>query len=222
MIPENQEELQVLAGEYVLGVLEPEAAREVEAALADNAALRAAVLFWEERLHPLADLARAADPPGALWRRIEARIEAPRRSLWRSLALWRAAAATASAVAAGLALYIALASPPETRYVAVLHAPQGLEPAFVATAGRDGLLIHAVAAAAAPGDHGFELWTIAKGEKPLSLGMIPEDGRLELGRLPAPLAAGVTLAITIEPKAGAPHPAPSSGPVFLGTVVAAR
>jgi len=69
MIPENQEELQVLAGEYVLGVLEPEAAREVEAALADNAALRAAVLFWEERLHPLADLARAADPPDALWRR---------------------------------------------------------------------------------------------------------------------------------------------------------
>jgi anti-sigma-K factor RskA len=225
MIPEDRDELHVLAGEYVLGVLEPEARREVEAALATHETLRRAVAFWEERLHPLAALAPTAEPPPGLWPRIEQQIAAlprPRAPLLRSLAFWRGATALASAVAAGLALALVLRSPLEPRYVAVLHPPQGSEPAFVATGGRSGLLVHAVATAAAPADRGFELWAIPKGEKPLSLGLIPADGRLELGALPAPLGEGVTLAITIEPKAGAPHAAPSSAPVFLGTVVAAR
>lgn len=225
MIPEDRNELHILAGEYVLGVLEPEAAREVEESLAVHDALRHAVTFWEERLHPLATLAPPAEPPKELWPRIEKAIAGlgrARAPLGRSLVFWRGATALASAIAAGLALYIVLTPPIEPRYVAVLHAPQGVEPAFVATGGQKGLFVRAVATAAAPEDRSFELWAIPKGEKPQSLGLIPADGRLELGALPAPLGAGVTLAITIEPKAGAPHAAPSSAPVFVGTVIAAR
>lgn len=225
MIPEDPNELHILAGEYVLGVLEQDAAHEVADALADHDALRRAVTFWEERLHPLAALAPTAEPPKDLWTRIEKRIAGlgrTRAPLTRSLPFWRGATALASAVAAGLALYIVLTPPLEPRYVAVLHAPQGVEPAFVATGGEKGLLVHAVATASAPADRAFELWAIPKGEKPQSLGLIPADGRLDLDRLPASLGDGVTLAITIEPKSGAPHPAPSSAPVFVGTVVAAR
>jgi anti-sigma-K factor RskA len=225
MIPEDRDELHILAGEYVLGVLEPDAVREIEEALAGHDALRRAVTFWEERLHPLAALAPPAEPPKEVWPRIEksiAGLGVARAPLSRSLAFWRGATALQTAIAASLALYIALTPPLEPRYVAVLHAPQGVEPAFVATGGEKGLLVRAVATATAPEDRGFELWAIPKGEKPQSLGLIPANGRLELGALPAPLGAGVTLAITIEPKAGAPHAAPSSGPVFLGTVVAAR
>ena len=225
MIPADPNELHILAGEYVLGVLEPGAAREVAEALAGHDALRRAVTFWEERLHPLAALAPSAEPPKDLWRRIEKRIDGlgrARAPLTRSLAFWRGATALATAVAAGLALYIAVTPPSEPRYVAVLHAPQGIEPAFVATGGEKGLLVHAVATAAAPENRAFELWAIPKGEKPQSLGLIPADGRLDLDRLPTSLGDGVTLAITIEPKAGAPHSAPSSAPVFLGTVIAAR
>jgi anti-sigma-K factor RskA len=225
MIPDDRNELHILAGEYVLGVLEPDTAREVEEALASHDALRRAVTFWEERLHPLAALAPPAEPPEELWRRIEKSIAAlgrARTPLLRSLAFWRGATGLATAIAAGLALYIVLAPPLEPRYVAVLHAPQGIEPAFVATSGEKGLFVRAVATAAAPEDRSFELWAIPKGEKPRSLGLIPADGRLELGALPAPLGDGVTLAITIEPKSGAPHASPSSAPVFLGTVVAAR
>ena len=40
MIPQNSEELRVLAGEFVLGVLDADEADEVAAALAANAELR--------------------------------------------------------------------------------------------------------------------------------------------------------------------------------------
>jgi anti-sigma-K factor RskA len=226
MIPDNREELQILAGEYVLGVLDPEAAREVETALAGNAELRRAVSFWEERLHPLAGAAAPAEPPRELWSHIERRIDGAAKvysPLWNSVALWRRSTAVAAAVAAALALYI-VKTPPAAgpSYVAVLHAPQQLQPAFVATGGNNGLLIRAVTQEAVPAGSGFELWAIPPGAAPISLGLMHADGRLELGSLPTPLSAGVTLAITIEPKIGAPHPAPSGAPVFVGTLVAAK
>jgi len=74
MIPDNSEELCVLAGEYVLGLLDAHEADEVAAALAVNAELRRAVVFWEGRLHPLSSLAISAEPPSGTWQAIEARI----------------------------------------------------------------------------------------------------------------------------------------------------
>ena len=53
----------MLAGEYVLGVLDAHEADEVAAALAVNAELRRAVAFWERQLHPLSSLAISAEPP---------------------------------------------------------------------------------------------------------------------------------------------------------------
>jgi hypothetical protein len=45
MIPENPDELHALAGEYVLGVLDPGDVSEIETATVTNAALREAVAF---------------------------------------------------------------------------------------------------------------------------------------------------------------------------------
>ncbi len=227
MIPDHPEELQALAGEYVLGVLDPEAAREVEAAVVQNAALAAAIAFWQEQLHPLSRLAAPAEPPAGLWRRIEgalagAAAPAPPR-LWDRVATWRWSTAAAVAVAAGLALYIALAPPaPGPGYVAVLHAPQRADAAFVATGGERGLLLRAVAQERPPGDRGFELWAIPAGAKPRSLGVIPPDGRIELGHLPVPLSEGMTLAISIEPRTGSPTGQPTGPVVFVGALMAAR
>lgn len=226
MIPENREELHILAGEYVLGVLDPSAMREIESAVAANAELRRAIVFWEENLHDLSMMAPVAEPPPAAWQHIAAAVTAKPRSrpLWNSLALWRGSTAAAAAVAACLALYIAWATPPAgPSFVAVLRAPRQEQAAWVATAGRNELLVRAVAATAVPDDRSFQLWVIAPGAKqPLSLGVIPSDGRLQLGALPAAIREGGTLAISIEPKGGSPTGQPTGPIVFVGTLVAAN
>lgn len=229
MIPEDPEELNLLAGEYVLGVLDPEATREVEAALASHARLRSAVTFWEDHFAGLSALAAPADPPSGTWAIIAARIgpkmESASPRLWNSLPAWRWSTAAAGVIAASLALYIAIGTPapvPAPTFVAVLHAPQQDQAAWVATAGRNGLLIHAVTRGAVPSDHAFELWAIAPGAtKPEALGVIPSDGRLALGALPAAIRNGATLAISIEPVGGSPTGQPTGPVVFAGTLVTA-
>jgi anti-sigma-K factor RskA len=228
MIPQDPDELDNLAGEYVLGTLEGEARREVEAALPAHVGLRAAIADWEERLHGLAANVAPADPPAQSWDRIASRLGASPVALasssQRSSArLWRGATALASAVAALLLVYIVAAPTSGPSYVAVLHAPQEQGAAWVATAGAAGLLLHAVAVSSAPSERSYELWAIAPGAKqPQSLGVIPPDGRLSLGTLPATIHDGAVLAISIEPKSGSPTGQPTGPIVFTGTLVATQ
>jgi hypothetical protein len=129
MIPENPEDLHVLAGEYVLGVLDEPDATEVAEALTTNIELRRAVTFWEEQLNPLSELASPALPPPGTWEAIEARITKPTSKptappFWERVALWRWSTAGLAAAAAALALWIATTPAPGPRFVAILHAPQ--------------------------------------------------------------------------------------------------
>lgn len=67
----DDDDLQRLAGEYVLGTLDAAERRCVQARLAEDAALRSAVEAWEQRLLPLTSLAEPVMPPDAVWARIE-------------------------------------------------------------------------------------------------------------------------------------------------------
>jgi len=226
MIPVDHQELDILAGEYVAGVLDAEAAREVETALAGNGELREMVAAWERRLHPLTRLAGEAEPPPDLWERIAGRLDASAppasQRAPNTLALWRWSTFAAAAVAAALALYIALAPPPAgPSLVAVLHPPQGDELAWVATASGDGLRLRPVAAVSPPADHAFELWAIAPNSKPQSLGVVPPQGRFDLPVAPPVVRGGTTLALSVEPKTGSPTGQPTGPVVFIGTLVAA-
>ena len=227
MIPTNEEELHTLAGEYVLGLLDPEQARAIAEARAGNEALDRAILFWQEKLHPLSALAAPADPPAGAWQAIERRIAKPTaqlgiRRLWDSAVAWRWSTAAFASVAAALALYIAVIQPPPApNFVAVLHAPQQEQAGWVATANRSGLFVRALAAGPPPSDRAFELWAIAPGAtQPHSLGLIPSGGVLKLGVLPAELTDGATLAISIEPAGGSPTGQPTGPVVFAGTLKA--
>ena len=203
MIPDNSEELSVLAGEFVLGVLDAHESDEVAAALAVNAELRRAVVFWERRLHPLSSLAISAEPPSGTWQAIEARIRTKTakpvtKSFWTNLALWRWSTAGFAAAAAALALWIAAKPVP---------GPS--------------LVLRAVTTATPPSDRAFELWAIAPGAtQPRSLGVISPNGELKLSRLPADLRDGATLAISIEPIGGSPTQLPSGPVVYIGSVKA--
>lgn len=112
---------EILAGEYVLGMVDARTAASVAHALPTDAALRQAVEAWEDQLTGLSDAIPQEAPPPELWDRIAARLpvmagrvgalareqrataEHPRGVAW----LWRAwavGATFATVVFAGLAV----------------------------------------------------------------------------------------------------------------------
>ncbi|KNZ34528.1 MAG: hypothetical protein AD742_00365 [Methylibium sp. NZG] len=72
---DGSDDLHAAAGEYVLGTLPGPERLELERRLPNDAALRAAVGAWEERLLPLTALAPPQVLPAMLWQRIERGIE---------------------------------------------------------------------------------------------------------------------------------------------------
>jgi anti-sigma-K factor RskA len=221
----------LVAAEYVLGVLGAEERREVERRLALEPALADEVAFWEERLGGLADAVAPVAPPPQAWSRIDAAIRAAisaaaptptpsRPSLWQSLEFWRAfgigAGALATASVAALT-YLGVAPTARAPLMATLGGSAG-QPNFVAaiTATGDGLVV--VPAALLTNDpRAFELWLIPVGEtRPRSLGLIQPGQPIRL-TIPPDLVGRVTpdatLAVSLEPPGGSPTGAPT-GPVI--------
>jgi anti-sigma-K factor RskA len=211
------------AAEYVLGTLDASERRAFERRLAAEPALRAEVEFWEQRLGPLANEVKSVKPAPELLSRIEARLDADapaqRSGLWDSLPFWRwtAIGSTALAAASLLALaFVGHTPAPGAPLVAKLDVPNG-QAGFVAAfdPGRDSLTI-VPASVAAVNQRVMELWLIAPGDRPRSLGLI-EPGRPLQISVPADLkgrmAAAATLAVSLEPPGGSPTGLPT-GPVI--------
>jgi anti-sigma-K factor RskA len=215
----------LIAAEYVLGVLAAQERREVARRLEQEPALASEVAFWEERLGGLADTVAPVAPPQTAWSRIEAAIGAATAtrgtsSVWQSLAFWRsfgiASASLAAASIAALA-YISLVPSARAPLMATLGGSAG-QPNFVAavTATGNGLVV--VPAALLTNDpRAFELWLIPAGEtRPRSLGLVQPGQPIRLN-IPPDLAGRLTrdatLAVSLEPPGGSPTGAPT-GPVI--------
>lgn len=213
------EELDLLAAEYVLGTLDPDMAQAVAARAAREPALAAAIAEWEERLAPLAGLARPVPPPPALWHRLAAATgagEPARMPLLRSLAFWRAGTAAGFALAAALAGIVLVRHPaPAPGPVAALVPPNGTPAAFIAETRPDGSIrLIPLQPVRVASDRDLELWALPPGAtRPVSLGVIPASGRRVA---PSPPAGGGTqLMVSLEPRGGSPTGAPT-GPVLWG------
>jgi anti-sigma-K factor RskA len=213
----------LVAAEYVLGVLTAQERREIARRLEQEPVLASEVAFWEERLGGLADAVAPVAPPQATWSRIEAAIGAgasPRSSMWESLAFWRAfgiASATLAAASIAALAYFGLVPSARAPLMATLGGGSG-QPNFVAavTASGNGLVV--VPAALLTNDpRAFELWLIPAGEtQPRSLGLVQPGQPIRLN-IP-PILAGrltpdATLAVSLEPPGGSPTGAPT-GPVI--------
>jgi len=227
-----------LAGEYVLGTLDAARRRAVQARLADEPALQAAVLAWEERLLPLTELAEPATPSTHLWWRIERSLDAlttpaprPRPAAppwwrnWHSLPLWRALAAGGFATAAVLASVLVMREmepPPATRFMVVLVAPDDKAPGWVVQAGTSSRIeLIPLGSVEVPADKALQFWTKADGwSGPVSLGLVTPGQRLDVpaGKLPA-LQPNQLFELTLEPRTGSPTGKPT-GPIrFVGRAV---
>lgn len=224
MIPQDPEERDALAGEYVLGLLEDGQAREIRNAIATDAELRAAIMFWQKRLHPLSTLASPADPPPRIWDAIEARISPTVAETRRSsVTPWRWSTGAFAAIAAALLLYIAVAprTPVQSTspMVAVLQSARTQSAGWVAVLGPGGMRLTELTRQTPPVAHAYELWGIAPhATRPVPLGVIPASGDVRIATLPKGIIAGATLAISIEPPGGSPTGLPTGPIVYTGVL----
>ncbi len=219
----------LIAAEYVLGLLGTEERREVERRIPQEPALAAEVAAWEKRLGGLAGAIAPVAPPQDMWSRIEAAIAAPTAaagrplSLWQSLAFWRsfaigsAALAAASIAALGYIGFVPAARAP---LMATLGGTSG-QPTFVAAVTASGNSLLVVPASLLTNDpRAIELWLIPAGEqRPRSLGLIQAGRPIRLD-VPPDLARRLTpdaaLAVSLEPPGGSPTGLPTGPVVALG------
>lgn len=226
----TDDDIDALAGEYVLGTLDQAERASVAVRRHREPALDRAIREWEMRLAPLDATTPEVAPPAGLLQRIEQAIEGKfgagggnvieLASLRRSVAAWRQAAVAASSIAAALLLVIGLREtvwrePPQT-YVGVFQKDDVL-PSFYLTidlAKRE-LTIRPVDAKPLPG-RVYQLWIASDqlGPVPRSLGLVDDNlaptTKLLINYEPQ-LLQRATFGVSIEPTGGSPTGRPSPG-----------
>ncbi|MFS8063201.1 MAG: anti-sigma factor domain-containing protein [Luteimonas sp.] len=236
---------EVRAGEYVLGVLDAQERRQVQARIQDDAAFAELVDAWEQRLSPWLLRYDPLFPSTHVWPRIRTQLGWPavagaRTGVWNSVGFWRAATALAAAASIA-AIAIAVRTPatyPTPTPVVVQPAPteeQAARPVTV-LARDDGatgwiasidladgkVFMVPVPTPADAGGRVNELWVIPAGQAPISLGFVSNEKAHSIA-VPAAirgaLAVGATLAVTLEPPTGMPHAAPSGPIVAKGGIL---
>lgn len=232
------DERELLAAELALGVLEGDALAAASRRLLTDAAFAEEVEAWRERLAGMALGVADETPPDELWSRIERAIDGvapapvvdlvPRRQLRR----WQFGTAAAGAVAAALAVMLVIPRPEPS----IIPAPTqvAVQPAIVAQLRGEGegplvaarydpqtAQLRLVAQDMDASESVPELWIIPADGIPRSLGVIAAAGDTRLvvaeGHR-AMLHDGATLAITMEPRATAPHDAPTGPRVAAGKI----
>ncbi|MCG5240500.1 anti-sigma factor [Azospirillum doebereinerae] len=227
----DRKDLPEIADEYVLGLLEPSAQAEVEAAMERDAALRAAVAASRERFLPLDTAVEPAAVDEGLWGRIEAALPtAPAIPAGRSVSAgsspssndnrpraWRATAL--SALAASLLLAVGLAwsltRTVEPLVIAVLLNETGEAQAVVEDFGNDTAKVRLLNEFAVPADKTIQVWTLPSREMgPVSLGLVrgSQSAVLQAPALPRPRRDQL-YELTLEQAGGSPTGRPT-GPIL--------
>ena len=186
----RDDDLERLAAEHVLGVLEGDEAARAERTLASDPTFAAAVAYWRSRFAELDQTATTMPASEALWQRIEADLADGRatqaqatplivpdtrnafRALWQNLAFWRASglAAAAAALLLTFGLYVTadlmrreLATERARKpvLVAVLVKEGGNEPGAVVNAFASGEVeLIPLQRINVPPDRALQIWTL--------------------------------------------------------------
>lgn len=196
-----------LAAEYVLGALDLAERTAAEARIRIDSHFAALVNDWQNRLSDLNDDYAEVEAPNLL-PQIEARLfpQAPKPRRWFA---WIGGAVAAGAIAVAAFIMLPPPAPPSPTMTAELSAEASPLRYEAAIAG-DQLTLTRVAGTDAEAGKDYELWIIEGDKAPVSLGVLTAASVT----IPAPkAAAGYLLAITLEPKGGAPEGKPT-GPIL--------
>jgi len=241
-LPEELDNSEQLAAELVLGLVEGEELATALRLRLSEPDFRQAVDAWEKRLAPLLDLIPPQAPPDHVWQSINARLDVRSAepgeenvyniSFRTRLNRWRAAALTASAIAASLALAL-LARPdpvavPENPVQQLASAQiiaqlSGEQPGLsVATRFEPDTGKMNVSTAGLDSEKGAPvLWVVPSDGTPRALGILPTNGAGSINIDPVVrsfVKAGTLLALTMEDPAGAPFEAPTTPILATATI----
>ncbi|MCO5732603.1 anti-sigma factor [Rhizobium sp. SSA_523] len=229
---------EVLAGEYVLGMLSAEARQRVEARLRHDQPFAAIVSRWEENLVPLEDDDQPASPLRLALPQVLPSLRPVRgmgtpsarggvlAAAWRSVGLWRSLAFASTFLLAGTVLF-AERSAFHAEGAAALRADLATQDTgsislSAAYDPKTGLLrLAPVAAAADDRPQVLELWLMGDGGASTSLGLVPQKAGDSLVLAPAlrqKLVKGATLAVSLEEPGGSATGEPSLPLLALGQV----
>ncbi|RZF62995.1 anti-sigma factor [Sphingomonas populi] len=219
----------VTAAELALGVLEGEERAVALRRVLAEPGFAQSVETWREYFGQLFAVWPEAAAPDGVFERIERSIDALHGVVPPSRGIWPAVAGLMSVAAVGLLVFV-VARPPQAPLPVPAPSVVATQPLLVASIAptAKGAAIAAVydpargvlrltTAEAPAARRSAELWVIGADKTPHSLGLLTPGGATRVTPAPAirrQLAAGATLAVTIEPEGGSPTGAPT-GPIVL-------
>lgn len=224
----------VLAFEYVTGVLRGEERRVFERLLQSNDTLADQVRFWEEQLMQLSDESEARKPDAGVWKNIQVHLNATTahsepvlasKSIWPRWFMWAMPSLVVMVLAFSFLLFPLLKNPsgPNADYVAVLTDPQGAARLTVltATSGKQ-LWLKWDSLNIAP-EKNVQLWAVSKSDKqirPLGVFTHTDIAQLELTTANWRLIKDAeSLLLTEEEVGGSPIDEPSEVVLAKGVCV---
>lgn len=222
----TEERKNALASEYVLGTLHGRARIRFQALLMQHRSLRHVLWQWESRLNTLGSGLPAVAPRPELWQKIQQQLgfnevelpanvvrmpQPPAKPTNTRTWQWLTGAATAAALV--LAIFVVQPKAPGERLqtqIAVVQSEKA-EALWSIELGKNELSIVATDNFKALPDQDYELWMVAAdGRPPVSLGLLPKQGKLTLPRKAildqVKIAA---LAVSQEPLGGSPTGQPT-------------
>lgn len=236
----------MLAAEYVLGVLDADGLRAARTRMRTDPEFTAEVAAWERHFTPWIEQAEELPVPERLWARIRKDLgwatpglppHALAPSWWNDARLWRWLTAGGFATAAASLFALMLTSPapppptPAPTPVVTAPEPPALDPdmiarieddsgrtAFVASIDtRHRKIMMVPLSVDIPTDRVPELWLIPAGGKPQSLGLL-DPTRAHSVEIPEAMLVGFGTGALVAVSVEPPGGSPSDGPT--GPVIA--
>ena len=210
-----------LAAEYVLGTLKGKARQRYETLMMENQTIRETTWLWEQHLNGLGEGLKPVQPPPSVWNNIQQKLGwvaqsdnvvtlKPEKANSKR---WQVLAGLSTAAVLLIVLLMPLTQPtvePNISSVAVV-TDQAHQPLWLIELSDNHIFTRATSNLVVQQNKDYELWMVPDdGSAPVSLGLLPKSGDVQLVRPSQLTLAGVSaLAVSLEPLGGSPTGSPT-------------
>jgi anti-sigma-K factor RskA len=219
----TEERQNALSSEYVLGSLHGPARVRFQRLLMQHNSMRHTLWRWESRLNELGTALPNVQPAPEVWERIQSRLgfttATPNATNLVTLPLrkprglqWLAGLSAAAAILmAVLLVNLQPVEPLLPGQIAVVQSEKA-QALWLIELREDQLLVTATDKFKALDNQDYELWMVAAdGRPPISLGLLPKQGKLSLPRsVLFDQVQVAALAVSLEPLGGSPTGQPTT------------